>query len=134
MEQLWQVQYSFLIPLLPLLGAAIAGFFGARWLKEKSHWPIWLGVGASAVISITLLMSMLMLWKPAEQVDHPKIANYTITAPETGQPLATNKVFYHWITAGSFNADAAFWIDPLTVVMLCVVTGIGFFITVFAAG
>src|SRR5436190_16243004 len=115
MQQLWQVQYSFLIPLLPLLGAAIAGIFGARWLKEKSHWPIWLGVGASAVISITMLMSMLMLWKPEMKPGE----------------LAVNKVFYHWITAGNFNADAAFWIDPLTAVMLCVVTGIGFFITVF---
>ena len=33
-----------------------------------------------------------------------------------------------------FVAPAAFFFDPLTAVMLCVVCGIGFFITVFAAG
>src|SRR6185437_1456041 len=37
-------------------------------------------------------------------------------------------------TAGNFSAPAGFFFDPLTAVMLCVVTGIGFFITVFAAG
>ena len=60
------LQYLWLIPVLPLVGAAISGFFGARWLKQQSHWPIWIGVGASAVISISLLFSMLGLWKTVE--------------------------------------------------------------------
>ena len=47
MNSLFAIDYSWLIPLLPLLGAAIAGFMGARWLKQQSHWPIWLGVGGS---------------------------------------------------------------------------------------
>src|SRR6202011_5047689 len=33
-----------------------------------------------------------------------------------------------------FSISAGFWFDPLTAVMLSVVCGIGFFITVFAAG
>ena len=37
-------EYSFLIPLFPLIGAAISGFFGARWLKGQSHWPVWIGL------------------------------------------------------------------------------------------
>src|SRR5439155_24847697 len=144
MEQLWQIKYSFLIPLLPLIGAAIAGFFGARWLKGQSHWPIWIGVGASAIISISLLFSMLALWKI---VEHEKTAAAEIAAVvEPGaqhSDLTCNKIFFHWITAGDpeaagtskfFNADAGFLFDPLTAVMLCVVCGIGFLITVFAAG
>ena len=168
MEQLWQIQYSFLIPLLPLLGAAIAGFFGARWLKGQSHWPIWIGVGASAIISITMLLSMLGLWKP---IEHEKGATAAHAAAERSvaadaakeeAPLAYNKIYFDWISAGrkidvpvydeqghqkldengkpltkqvsEFNAAAGFLFDPLTAVMLCVVTGIGFFITVFAAG
>jgi hypothetical protein len=59
MNDLWQIQYSFLIPLLPLMGACVAGFFGAKWLKQQSHWPIWLGVGGSAVISVSLLLAMI---------------------------------------------------------------------------
>ena len=52
------VHYSWLIPLLPLLGAAIAGFGGAKFLRGQSHWPIWLGVGGSAVISLVILFGL----------------------------------------------------------------------------
>src|SRR6266550_2458892 len=55
-------EHSYLIPLLPLIGAAAAGFFGARHLKQNSHWPIWLGVGVSALLSIALLLGMLSRW------------------------------------------------------------------------
>src|SRR4051812_13778480 len=53
------IQNSYLIPLLPLIGAVLAGFFGVRYLRGKSHWPIWIGVGISAVLSLTLLFGML---------------------------------------------------------------------------
>src|SRR3712207_2242924 len=56
------IEHSYLIPLLPLIGAAAAGFFGARHLRHNSHWPIWIGVGASAVLSIVLLLGMLGRW------------------------------------------------------------------------
>ena len=106
------IDYSWLIPLLPLIGAVVSGFFGAKWLKGQSHWPIWLTVGASAVMSLILLFGMIGL---------PSAPNF-------------NHDWYTWITAGKFTATAGAFIDPLTSVMLCVVTGIGFLITVFAAG
>src|SRR5207253_4365738 len=48
--------------------------------------------------------------------------------------LSANSHWFTWIQTGDFRADAGALIDPLTAVMLCVVTGIGFLITVFAAG
>jgi NADH-quinone oxidoreductase subunit L len=111
----WVIAHSYLIPLLPLLGAAIAGFLGAKWLKGQSHWPIWLGVGASAVISLSLLFAMIGL-------------------SDQGKPLAVVVDWYTWIEAGSFKAMAGCFIDNLTAIMLAVVTGIGFLITVFSAG
>src|SRR2546421_3419351 len=129
MEHLFAIKYSWLIPLLPLIGAAVSGFFGAKWLKGNSHWPIWIGVGCSAILSFALLFGMLGLWKHAEA--------------ERAAPLSYNKVLFSWIAAGNsagkpgdqhLGADAAFFFDPLTAVMLCVVCGIGFVITVFAAG
>src|SRR5689334_24374825 len=57
MESLLHI--SWLIPVLPLIGAMIAGFFGARWLKGNSHWPIWIGVGGSAILSFVILFNML---------------------------------------------------------------------------
>src|SRR5688500_3507505 len=58
------IHHSYLIPLLPLLGAVAAGSFGARHLRGNSHWPIWLGVGGSAVLSFVLLFGMLARWHP----------------------------------------------------------------------
>jgi NADH-quinone oxidoreductase subunit L len=116
MQDLFAVQYPWLIPLLPLIGAVIAGFFGAKWLKGNSHWPIWIGVGASAIISISLLVQMLRL------------------TPDADGLLSASSHVYWWIVAGNFRADVGYFFDPLTAVMLCVVCGIGFFICVYAAG
>src|SRR5438046_824629 len=129
MNHLFAVQYAWLIPLMPLIAAAVSGFFGARWLKDKSHWPIWIGVGCSAVLSFALLFGMLGLWKHAEH-GH-------------GESLAYNRVLFDWITAGNpankpgdqlFNAQAGFFVASLTAVMLCVVCGIGLLICIYAAG
>ncbi len=60
------IDHSYLIPLLPLLGAIVAGFFGERFLKGQSHWPIWIGVGLAAVMSLTLLFGMINEARGAE--------------------------------------------------------------------
>src|SRR5439155_24180045 len=83
MEHLFAIKFAWLIPLLPLLGAAVSGFFGARWLKGNSHWPIWIGVGCSAILSFALLFGMLGLWRHGGEGS-----------------LAYNRVFFNWITAG----------------------------------
>jgi NADH-quinone oxidoreductase subunit L len=110
------VGWSYLIPLLPLIGAVISGFLGARWLKGQSHWPIWIGVGISALLSIGLLLAAVNDTHHGHQV------------------LGRSAHWFTWIEAGPFKAEAGAWIDPLTAVMLAVVCGIGFFICVFSAG
>jgi NADH-quinone oxidoreductase subunit L len=127
MDFLFAVKYAYLIPLLPLIGAAISGFFGAKILKGQSHWPIWLGVGASAVISFTLL--------------YGTIGQLPAPGGTGTEAVSTVKNFYTWIDAGNpliagtyFHINVGYFFDPLTALMLCVVCGIGFLITVFAAG
>jgi NADH-quinone oxidoreductase subunit L len=190
MDQLFAVQYSYLIPLLPLIGACISGFFGYRWLKGQSHWPIWLGVGASAVLSIMLLMGTLdAAFKGADEAaatTQPAATQPTTTAAmspadvapatATTQPAATQpalattilstrdqardqvlrhaadasttNIWFEWAAAGNpayegisapktptfLKVNAGAFFDPLTAVMLCVVTCIGFLITVFSKG
>jgi NADH-quinone oxidoreductase subunit L len=162
MAHLFAVQYSWLIPLLPLIGAAISGFLGARYLKQLSHWPIWITVGASAILSFMILFGMLSVPADGEsaadahQTSHRAEPTHVEAA---AFPRTRSVTWYSWITAGgadethkayptgdirradgtthplrTFYAEAGAWIDPLSAVMLCVVTGIGFFITVFAAG
>jgi NADH-quinone oxidoreductase subunit L len=116
LQDIFPVQHSYLIPLAPLAGAAIAGFgcTGAR--KKLAHWPIWLGVGFAALLALCLLVQMM-------QIGH-----------HTAGSLATVKNYFTWIKAGSLVANWGYLFDPLTAVMLCVVCGIGFLICVFAAG
>src|SRR5688500_17616977 len=135
MEELFVIKYSYLIPLLPLLGACVAGFFGARWLKGQSHWPIWIGVGASAVLSFMLLFGMLAHMPHhddgggAGDAAHAGAEHGAAPAHLQSAQLGVAKNFFNWITAGTppdpanpahdkyFNAEAGFWFDPLTAVM-----------------
>jgi NADH-quinone oxidoreductase subunit L len=96
------IEHGWLIPLLPLLGAVAAWLFGSSAkLRDRAHWPIWIGVGCSFLLSFFLLI---------------------------GMAAAT------WIQAGNFTATAGFYFDPLSAVMLNVVTGVGLLITIFSAG
>ncbi len=149
------IAHSWLIPLLPLIGAAIAGFFGAKWLKGQSHWPVWIGVGISAVLSLTLLVNMLARAHGVEESGPPSTeVNQSVrwfTWIDVGNPNATwNAEHNRWEDASRaslgqppvdlgqapvhFVVEAGAWFDPLTAVMLSVVCGIGFVIIVFAAG
>ena len=59
MSEAFAIKYSWLIPLLPLIGAVLCGLLGPRLLKQRSHWPIWLSVGASAALSVWLTIVVL---------------------------------------------------------------------------
>jgi NADH-quinone oxidoreductase subunit L len=156
------VTYSWLIPVLPLLGAIVAGFFGAKYLKGQSHWPIWIGVGGAAVWSLLILVTMFFSVPGADHDDHAAAADGThfiaadvdpaaLVGPVVTVPTVEHRShWYTWFAAGDpeqkgmslaadgvagyFEVKAGAFIDPLTAVMLSVVCGIGFLITVFAAG
>ncbi len=153
METLVPIKLSYLIPLLPLIGAGIVGLFGAKVLKGKSHWPIWLGVAGSAILSLWLLFGM-MTARPV--VEGTGVGEKTAAVSEEhGYTLSATKDWFTWIEAGDpthagtkdhqqynvgedpaayFRSAAGFFFDPLTAMMLCVITCIGFLIIVFAAG
>ena len=63
------VSLSWLIPLLPLLGAAIVGATGRNSLRGNSHLPIWATVGTSAVLSLLMLVT-LFFGSPNGTVSH----------------------------------------------------------------
>ena len=94
--------YLWLIPVLPLAGAAINGVFG-RGLPKKAITAIALGFCGAAFL---LALKIALGFSPSE-------APYSFElAP--------------WIRAGSFQADFSFYLDQLSLVMLLVVTGVGF--------
>src|SRR5260221_1567040 len=111
-----QNPYLWLIPVLPLAGAAINGFLGRRSSK-------------SAVTTIALVFSgaafALALWIAA------------------GFSSASAPYYFdlaHWIrigtpgAPGSFSADFSLYLDQLSLVMLLVVTGVGFLIHIYSVG
>ncbi len=139
MESLFAVKFSYLIPLFPLIGAMAAGFGGARWLKQNSHWPIWIGVGLSALLSFVLLFGMIGHWPHEQETGAAAIHSSSgMIEAKPGVhrqfPLAINHDWYSWISTGDFKVRAGAFLDPLSAVMLCVVCGIGLLITIFAAG
>lgn len=107
-------EYVWLIPLFPLIGVVINGLFGKKIKNEKVIGGIAAGaVLASFVVACGILFQLLSL--PAEQ-------------------RVFEKSIFTWIQSGTFKADIGFLIDPLSAVMLMVVTGIGFLIHLYSIG
>ncbi len=99
-----------LILLFPLLGFFINGLGGIK-RSEKVIGIIGCGsVGASFLLSIYYFIVSLRYKSFQEKID-----------------------LYPWITGG-LHIDFTLWVDPLTVVMLLVVTGVGFLIHVYSVG
>jgi len=98
------------IPILPLAGAAINGFLG----KKASR---------AGVTAVALFFSgAAFAWA------------LVVAARFSSLSLPYHEFFAHWIRSGGFSADFAFYLDQLSLVMLLVVTGIGFLIHVYSVG
>src|SRR5690348_16983077 len=105
------LQYLWIVPLLPLLGSAVNGLLGAKWPNKY--------VTATA-ITFTGLSFLCALEAVREFV-------------ESGQVLF-RKEYFDWIIAGNFRAGFDLQMDQLTVVMVLVVTGVGWLIHIYATG
>src|SRR6266581_6265742 len=122
LELLW------LIPLLPFLGFAVNGLFGTRLLPRRAVALLACGlVLASFVISVGSVLGLHAIAQtPAELASG--------AAPRFIQDL------FEWTTMGSSAEGAdltvrwSYALDPLSAVMLLVVTGVGFLIHVYSVG
>ncbi len=102
--------HLWLIPLLPLLGAALNGLFGKRFSRQAVA-AVALGFSGAALV--------MALWIAAQ------FSSLTLPRVETLAP---------WMRAGDFQVDFAFYLDQLSLVMLLVVTGVGFLIHIYSVG
>jgi NADH-quinone oxidoreductase subunit L len=102
-----------LVPLFPLIGSIINGFFGLKIGKNAVGLIACGSMALSFLTSILIYIGYLML-------------------PE-GQHIY-EQVVWSWFGAGDFTVDFGFQIDPLTLVMMFVVTGVGLIIHVYAIG
>ena len=107
LEHLW------IIPLLPLLGAAANGIFAARWPRGAVNAVALGSTGLSFLASLEVAREFASL--SANQI--PWLRSY-----------------FTWIEAGRLRADFALQIDQLTLIMLLVVTGVGWLIHLYSIG
>ncbi len=99
------------IPLLPLLGFLLNGFFGRRWGKGTSAFVACATVLIAFAFSLTSFLSLLSF--PGRQFQ---------VAP------------FEWIGVDGFSAAFGFLFDPLSAVMALVVSGVSFLIHVYSIG
>ena len=102
--------YLWLVPLLPLAGAAINGFFGRRSSRKAISTIALFFCGAAFAMALFLA------------------AGFSSASAPYYFDLA------HWIRSGSFQVDFCFYLDQLSLVMLLVVTGVGFLIHIYSVG
>lgn len=109
------VDLIWLIPLLPLAGFLLNGI-GMNALPK----PL-VGLLGSGVVLVSFLLSCGVF---AE----------VYAARQAGESAAFVQPIFEWITAGSLNISLSFLVDPLSAIMLLIVTGIGFLIHVYSIG
>jgi NADH-quinone oxidoreductase subunit L len=106
-------EYLWLIPLVPLAGAAVNGFLGRRFTKPA------ITVVACGASGISFILALLSFYDLIQRV------------PEQRYVL---KFCFTWIASGDFLAKAEFLLDPLSAIMILVVTGVGFIIHIYSIG
>ena len=105
--------HLWIIPLLPLAGAAINGLLGKRFPKSL--------VNAIALGSTALAFSYA-LWVAAQ---------FFGMSPSQIPYIERHAT---WMSSGTFSVQYGFWLDQLSLVMLLVVTGVGFLIHIYSVG
>jgi NADH-quinone oxidoreductase subunit L len=144
-------RFIWLVPLLPLVGAAINGIFG-RWFRFPEKL-----VGGIAVASVALsfLISVAAIYSygfsgnalwPNPYVSTqtafiwiPGGAVRTTMGESTQGPETTISIANQQVTVGSnrsslLNIEWSYQLDPLSAIFMLIVTGVGLCIFVFATG
>jgi len=104
------IQNVWLIPAFPLAAFLVNGLFGRRWLHRWTGIIASVAVGLSALVAIGVFLEVL------------------------GGHERMTVSLYEWIGVGDFHINVAAFVDPLSSVMLLVVTVVSFLIFVYSIG
>jgi NADH-quinone oxidoreductase subunit L len=152
-----------LIPALPLAAALVTALLGRTFLREHSHWPTVVGLALSFVVSLSLVFEVRELAGKAHPT-HESHAGVTVhpashRQAEPAKPAVGVEIvhsLWNWATidgaietptralpangdaalpaALPFKIDISLRSDPLTAIMLCMVTFIATLVAIYAAG
>jgi len=102
-----------LVPLLPLVGAAVLMLAGKRIGEPNAGWL------ASGTMALAFLWSVVTFFALHDLPAHERAHVATI---------------FTWLPSGGLHVDMGFLVDPLSVTFILFVTGVGTLIHVFAVG
>jgi len=102
-------QLLWLIPAFPLAAFLLNGLLGRRLTRSAAHWPALAAVGLSFACALLVLR---------HAVEH----------------TAWQVTLFTWIKVGAFDVPLKLSADPLTAVMLVVVTGVSFLVHLYSVG
>lgn len=97
------------VPLAPLVGCILAGFFGKLIGRRGAHMVTILGVAISAVLSA------MTLW-------------------EVAQGARFNGTLYEWMVIGGLKMEIGFLVDGLSAMMMVVVTSVSLMVHIYTIG
>jgi NAD(P)H-quinone oxidoreductase subunit 5 len=108
-------QYAWLVPVLPLIGAAVVGtgLISYGEATSKLRQP-----SAALIVSLTgaaMVLSFLIFWSQVQ-----------------GHPAYTQ--MFDWAAAGDFHLEMGYTIDHLASLMLVVVTTVAFLVMIYTDG
>lgn len=104
----------YLVPLLPLLGFLINFLIGKKINNEKIS-----GIISSVAVLIPFIIGVGVLFE-------------ILALPPEARKIPIH--YFSWLFTGILNVNFAYVVDPLSLVMLLVVTGVGFLIHVYSLG
>jgi NADH-quinone oxidoreductase subunit L len=116
------MRYIWLIPLLPGIGAAINGLLGIRYFSRKAA-----GTIACTMMAAALGLSLFAFWQLLGLPSEARAFDVVVAQWIPSIPLATSNG-----TIGMFQVPWGFRLDPLSGMMILVVTGIGTLIHVYS--
>jgi NADH-quinone oxidoreductase subunit L len=137
------------IPALPLAAALLCAALGKWLLREKSHWPVVLAIGASCLASIALVFAVQRGAELAagqetaeKRVGYEKIVrlwswavvNDASTAGQAGHQPEVGRGTRVMPGSHALSIDIALRADPLTAVMLAMVTFVSLLVAVYSIG
>ncbi len=102
-----------LIPAFPLLGAIFNALVGRMLPKIVVTIVAVVSVVAAFILSLNVFLNLIALAPDARLV---------------------HETLYNWVAVGRFSVDIGFWLDPLSAIMLLVITGVGSLIHIYAVG
>lgn len=110
--------YIYLIPLLPLVSFLLLGFFGKKYIGKASGLVGVLSLGTSA------FLSLYTAWQ-----------YFIVNGPVGGKYAAITPIHFEWLKFNDhLSIDMGILLDPISVMMLVVVTFVSLMVHLFSLG